>query len=115
MPDHTRLHYFSDGPLGALPAARKNQLLEHVYSTLEMRVGSVLGDQMTSEQFDEFEALVRANDDAGALTWMETNFPHYKDIVAEQFGVLTEEIRAVADRILAAEGLPAGGDEPAAS
>lgn len=88
--------------LGDLPEVEKNGLLKHVYETLEMRVGMRLADQMTNEQLDEFERYFEAKDDAGAFKWLETNFPNYKDIVAEEFEKLKAEVAQAALQILAA-------------
>ena len=88
--------------LGDLPEVEKNGLLKHVYETLEMRVGMRLADQMTNEQLDEFERYFEAKDDAGAFKWLETNFPNYKDIVAEEFDKLKAEVAQAAPQILAA-------------
>jgi predicted RNA-binding Zn ribbon-like protein len=88
--------------LGALPPAEKSGLLKHIYETLEMRVGMRLADQMSNEQLDEFEQYFNAQDDAGAFKWLETNFPNYKDIVAEEFEKLKAEVAQSAPQILAA-------------
>jgi predicted RNA-binding Zn ribbon-like protein len=61
-----------------------------------------LADQMTNEQLDEFETFYNAKDDAGAFKWLETNFPNYKDIVADEFQNLKAEIAQSAPQILAA-------------
>ncbi len=87
--------------LGALPADEKNKMLAHIYETLEMRVGMKLAEQMTDAQLDEFEAFINRNDEAGALTWLETNFPNYKQVVAEELERLKNEIKAVAPQIVA--------------
>lgn len=88
--------------LGALPAHEKNRMLSHIYETLEMRVGMKLAEQMTNEQLDEFEAFIDRNDEAGALKWLETNFPNYKQVVADQLENLKSEIKAAAPQIVAA-------------
>ncbi len=138
--------------LGALPPAEKNQMLNHIYMTLETRVGVKLAEQMSPEQLDEFEkfidtgvngsdisyslnflnatkpdwktseefqtqlksaqdAAARANrpfnenavtSEFAALTWLETNFPTYKDVVAEQLDKLKNEVKAVSPQILQA-------------
>lgn len=88
--------------LGALPDDEKKSLEKHIYETLEMRVGMRLADQMTNEQLDEFETYFNARDDAGAFRWLETNFPNYKDIVAEEFDKLKAEVSQNAPHILAA-------------
>ncbi|MCA9333372.1 hypothetical protein KDA00_05880 [Candidatus Saccharibacteria bacterium] len=88
--------------LGDLPAQEKNTMLRHIYETLEMRVGMKLAEQMTNEQLDEFEGYIDKNDEAGALKWLETNFPNYKDVVASELESLKNEIKSSASQILEA-------------
>jgi predicted RNA-binding Zn ribbon-like protein len=87
--------------LGTLPAEEKKKMLAHIYETLEMRVGVRLAEQMTDQQLDEFESFINANDEAGALRWLETTFPSYKEVVADEFEKLKNEIRQVAPQIVA--------------
>lgn len=88
--------------LGDLPAAEKNKMLAHIYETLELRVGMKLAEQMTDAQLDEFEAFIDKNDEAGALKWLETNFPDYKKVVADELEKLKGEIKAQAPAIMEA-------------
>src|SRR5438105_11530320 len=88
--------------LGVLPAEEKNKMLAHIYETLEMRVGMKLAEQMSNEQLDEFESFIDRNDDAGALKWLETNFPGYKQVVADELEKLKTEIKTAAPQIVAA-------------
>lgn len=90
--------------LGTLPQEEKTALLKHIYETLEMRVGMRLAEQMTNAQLDEFERFFNAQDDAGAFRWLETNFPNYKDIVADEYAKLKREVGQSAPQILAAAG-----------
>lgn len=90
--------------LAGLPAEEKKKLLAHIYETLEMRVGMKLAEQMSDAQLTEFEQFIDRNDEAGALKWLETNFPNYKDVVASEFERLKGEIRQVAPQILSASG-----------
>jgi len=90
--------------LQSLPAEDKKALLRHIYETLEMRVGTTLARQMTDAQLDEFESFINNNDEAGALRWLETNFPNYKDVVAQEFEVLKAEVRQSAPQIMASAG-----------
>ncbi len=87
--------------LGSLPPVEKNKMLAHIYETLEMRVGMKLAEQMSNEQLDEFERYINAQDEAGALKWLETNFPNYKQVVAEELEKLKAEISQVAPQIVA--------------
>lgn len=88
--------------LGNLSPEDKNKMLAHIYETLEMRVGMKLAEQMSNEQLDEFEGFIDRNDEAGALRWLETNFPDYKQVVADQLDQLKSEIKQAAPQIMAA-------------
>lgn len=88
--------------LGALPAEEKNRMLNQIYETLELRVGMKLAEQMTNEQLDEFESYIDRQDEAGALTWLETNFPNYKDVVGAELENLKQEVKTAAPQIIAA-------------
>ena len=88
--------------LGDLLAAEKNKMLAHIYETLELRVGMKLAEQMSDAQLDEFEAFIDKNDEAGALHWLETNFPDYKQVVADELEKLKAEIKAQAPAIMQA-------------
>lgn len=101
--------------LGSLPAVEKNKMLAHIYETLELRVGMKLAEQMTDAQLDEFEAFIDKNDEAGALHWLESNFPNYKQVVAEELAKLKSEIKAQAPAIVEAthSELQSGAQPPA--
>lgn len=88
--------------LGALAPTEKNRMLNHIYETLEMRVGMKLAQRMTNEQLDEFEAFIDRSDEAGALKWLEANFPNYKQVVADELQALKAEIKTAAPQIIAA-------------
>lgn len=100
--------------LGTLPAAEKNKMLGHIYETLEMRVGMTLAQQMSEAQLKEFESFIDSNDEAGALKWLETNFPNYKQVVADELEKLKVEIKAAAPQIVASAAAEQPPQEPAA-
>jgi hypothetical protein len=97
--------------LGDLPAEEKNKMLAHIYETLELRVGMKLAEQMTDSQLDEFESFIDRNDEAGALKWLETNFPDYKQVVAEELDKLKAEIKEQAPQIV--QATMSNSDSPA--
>ena len=101
--------------LAALPAAEKNKMLAHIYETLELRVGMRLAEQMSDAQLDEFEGFIDRNDEAGALKWLETNFPDYKKVVADELEKLKGEIKAQAPQIVEATMKEVGGNTPPTS
>jgi hypothetical protein len=88
--------------LGSLPPSEKNKMLSHIYETLELRVGMRLASQMSDAQLDEFESFIDSNNESGALNWLETNFPNYKDVVADELDKLKTEIKSQAPAILEA-------------
>lgn len=88
--------------LGSLPVDEKNKLLQAIYERLEMNVGMRLAERMTEEQLVEFEQYMDRKDEAGALRWLETNFPNYKQVVAEELEKLKSEVSQSAPQILAA-------------
>ncbi len=95
--------------LSELPTEEKNKMFSHIYETLEMRVGTKLANQMTEDQLTEFESYIDKNDEPGALKWLETNFPNYKQVVADELETLKSEIKEVAPQILAAAKQNAAG------
>ena len=113
-------NFLTELGLSSLPPAEKNKMLSHIYETLEMKIGMRLAEKMSNEQLDEFESFINGNDEAGALKWLESNFPNYKQVVAEELEKLKTEIKQVAPQIIAqaasatAPGFPAAtpGSQP---
>lgn len=87
--------------LGSLPQEEKDKMKAHIYETLEMRVGMTLASNMTEAQLDEFEDLMNKNDEEGALRWLETNFPNYRQVVADELEKLKKEVSEAAPHIIA--------------
>ena len=93
----------SVGLRGLLPEEAR-LMLAQVYETLELRVGMRLAQAMSERQLDEFEALIDADDEEGALRWLETQFPDYRDTVREELNSLKIELRQLAPTVLALTG-----------
>jgi hypothetical protein len=72
-----------------------------------------LAEQMTDAQLDEFEGFIDRNDEAGALKWLETNFPDYKQVVADELEKLKSEIKQQAPQIMQATMSEMGGQPQA--
>ena len=86
--------------LGSMPDDQRAAFLQHLYDELELRVGTRLSEGMDEDQLGEFEKLIESNDESGALSWLEANRPHYKDVVAEELEKLRKEVMAHKDAIL---------------
>lgn len=96
--------------LGSLPEDQKRAMLQHIYETLELRVGTNLANQMTDQQLAEFEKFIDEGGDANqeqALQWLESNLPNYKQVVNDVFEALKGEIRQMAPQLVAASQQPA--------
>ena len=62
--------------LGDLPEDQKQAFLQHIYSELELRVGTKLSEGMNKQQLDEFEAFVD-QDEQKVYDWFSRNLPNY--------------------------------------
>ena len=94
----------NDLGLGSLPEDQKKAMLQHIYETLELRVGTQLANQMTDQQLEEFERFIDGGGDANqaqALQWLESNLPNYKQVVNDVFESLKSEIAQMAPQIVA--------------
>lgn len=107
--------------LGSLTEEQKKAMLQHIYETLELRVGTDLANQMTDQQLEEFEKFIDDGGDANqaqALQWLESNLPNYKDVVNRVFEELKTEVKNMAPQILASSGVAGqqtgsnGGGQP---
>ncbi len=87
--------------LGSLSEKDQKDLLNHILETLQMRLGLRLTNQMTEEQFNEFQIYADNQDQASAFKWLETNFPNYKEITQDEFDKLCEEVKQSSPAILA--------------
>jgi hypothetical protein len=63
--------------LDQLPEDQKQAFKEHIYSELELRVGTRLSDGLTEAQLTEFESFVD-RDSEKVYAWISTNAPEYQ-------------------------------------
>ena len=94
-------NFLAEVGLGGLPAHEKPGMIRDIYNKLELSVGMRLAEKMTDAQLDEFEGLIDQKNDAVSLRWLESNFPDYKQVVADELEKLKNEVKASAPQILA--------------
>ncbi|OBJ98351.1 hypothetical protein A5746_12935 [Mycolicibacterium conceptionense] len=70
--------FLAEAGLSGLPDADKQQLLEVVYSELELRVGTALAHGLSGGQRDEFSAVMD-RDHQRIVSWLEANAPDFLD------------------------------------
>jgi predicted RNA-binding Zn ribbon-like protein len=92
---------FSAADLADLPWEHRSLLRQAVYQELETRVGAVIARHATRRQLDAFEAHVRSRDEAGALAWLQQNYPRYRDVVAAESEKLGAELASSGAEIAA--------------
>lgn len=74
--------FLQDVGLSDLPGDQKEAFLQHIYSELELRVGTKLSEGMTDDQLAQFEAFVD-QDEQKVVSWFERYLPNYDQ--AEDF------------------------------
>jgi hypothetical protein len=68
--------FLQDLGLDQMPDDQKKAFLEHIYSQLELRVGTKLSEGLTDEQLSQFESFVD-RDEERVRAWVATNTPDY--------------------------------------
>lgn len=69
--------FLADIGLNDLPEDQKKPFLEHIYSELELRVGTKLSDGLSDAQLEEFEKIID-RDEAKITEWLAANAPDYQ-------------------------------------
>jgi succinate dehydrogenase flavin-adding protein (antitoxin of CptAB toxin-antitoxin module) len=69
--------FLQDLGLDQLPEEQKKPFLDHIYSELEMKVGTRLSDGMSDAQLEEFERIIDRNPEA-VENWLTQNVPGYQ-------------------------------------
>ena len=75
--------FLEDLGLGELPAEQRKAFLEHVYSQLELRVGTRLSEGLSETQLGEFESFVD-RDREKVMNWISVHAPDYQTDSAYQ-------------------------------
>lgn len=70
--------FLQDVGLGDLPEDQKQAFLQHIYSELELRVGTKLSEGLSDDQMAEFEAFID-RDAEKVEQWFSTQLPNYAE------------------------------------
>lgn len=68
--------FLQDLGLDQLPEEQKKPFLEHIYSELELKVGTRLSDGLSDTQLAEFEKIIDRDEEA-ISTWLSLHAPNY--------------------------------------
>lgn len=69
--------FLKDIGMADLPEDQKEAFLQHIYATLEERVGIRLSDGLADDQLEEFEKIID-KDDQTVATWLAAHAPDYQ-------------------------------------
>jgi len=86
--------FLKDIGLDQLPEDQKKPFLQHIYSELELRVGTRLSDGLSDAQLEEFEQIIDRKEDK-IQEWLANHAPQYSQEAA--FGKLMEATKLPAD------------------
>ena len=68
--------FLKDIGLDGLPEEQKKPFLQHIYSELELRVGTRLSDGLSDAQLEEFESIID-RDQEKVQAWLAEHAPQY--------------------------------------
>lgn len=68
--------FLKDIGLDTLPDDQKKAFLQHIYSELELRVGTRLSDGLSDAQLEEFEDIIDRKEDS-IQAWLANHAPAY--------------------------------------
>lgn len=71
-------NFLNDIGLGQLPEEQRKAFLEHVYSQLELRVGTRLSEGLSDEQIDQFGSFID-RDMEKVNSWISQYAPDYQN------------------------------------
>lgn len=86
--------FLKDIGLDGLPEAQKKPFLQHIYSELELRVGTRLSDGLSDAQLEEFEKIID-RDEEKIQGWLAEHAPTYMQ--EEAFAKLQQATRLEAN------------------
>lgn len=86
--------FLKDIGLDNLPEDQKKPFLQHIYSELELRVGTRLSDGLSDAQLEEFEEIIDRKQDK-ILDWLSQHAPNYAQ--EEAFAKLQQAAKLPAD------------------
>lgn len=86
--------FLKDIGLDGLPEEQKKPFLQHIYSELELRVGTKLSDGLSDAQLEEFEQIIDRNQEK-IMAWLSEHAPTYAQ--DEAFAKLQQATNLPAD------------------
>lgn len=86
--------FLKDIGLDGLPEEQKKPFLQHIYSELELRVGTKLSDGLSDAQLEEFEQIIDRNQEK-VQNWLAEHAPAY--LQEDAFKKLQEATKLPAD------------------
>lgn len=80
--------------LEGLEGEAKQQALQNILNTLNMRIGDRIGGRLTEEQVAEFEQFDENTPNDEIATWLDKNVPNRAQLVNQEAGHMKAQAEA---------------------
>lgn len=84
-----------------LPADAEAELLEHLTTTLQERIGLAIFDLLDDREAEALIALQEHGNDKVIADWIQTNVPEYQDVIQDEYDLLVADLAENAQLITA--------------
>lgn len=78
--------------IGNLPKEQQDVLLAQISHMLNLRIGMAIADTLSDDKLEEFQAVIEKNDEAETISWLDQNFPDYKNVVTTELKNIKADI-----------------------
>lgn len=104
-------NFLNDLGLGGASPEQKQAFVQRILETLQLRVGTRLGEELTEEQVDEFETMTPSENDPQEVVaqkqqlmeeWLKANHPNHEDVIAQELEKLKQELKSGLDSVAGA-------------
>lgn len=86
--------------LSGLQGEEKQEALDDILYTLNIRVGQRVADSLSEEQVAEFDKFTPGTDNQVIADWLKQNIPNYQQIVDEEATKMRDEAQASTDQVM---------------
>lgn len=84
-----------------LPADAEAELLEHLTTTLQERVGLAIFDLLDDSQAEALITLQEHGNEKVIADWIQTNVPDYQDVIQDEYDILVADLAENAQLVAA--------------
>lgn len=83
--------FIADFSLEGLNEDQQAEMAAQILDSFQLRMNRVIGEKLTEEQVQEFEALDPDSDEDAVLNWLRKSLPDYDAIVAQEYEAFKQD------------------------